>query len=101
MNRLPIRRETTVIQPPRFVLPFVFRAFLLDLNSLFVQAKRRADRERIPCRIARAHQVFPYTLMADYPGNSRQPSWHMTMIRDPVDRVSLGALVLCLAYSGV
>ncbi|CAM9586597.1 unnamed protein product [Scytosiphon promiscuus] len=50
------------------------------------KAKRRADRERIPCRIARVHQVFPYNLMADYPGNSRQPSWHMTMIRDPVDR---------------
>ncbi|CAN0014570.1 unnamed protein product, partial [Ectocarpus fasciculatus] len=25
--------------------------------------------------------------MSDYAGNSRQPFWHMSMIRDPVDRV--------------
>ncbi len=33
--------------------------------------------------------MFPYNLMTDYAGNSRQPSWYMSMIRDPIDRVSL------------
>lgn len=52
------------------------------------KAKLRADMERVPCKIAKVYQVFPYNLMSDYAGNSKQPFWHMSMIRDPVDRVS-------------
>ncbi|CAN0119894.1 unnamed protein product [Ectocarpus sp. 12 AP-2014] len=53
-----------------------------------IKAKRRAHREQTPCKIAKVYQVFPYNLMSDYAENSRQPFWHMSMIRDPVDRVS-------------
>lgn len=57
--------------------------------SSLIKAKRRAEKERVPCNIPKVYQVFPYNLMSDYVGNSRQPFWHMTMIRNPVDRVSL------------
>lgn len=52
--------------------------------------------ERVPCKIAKVYQVFPYNLMSDYVGNSKQPFWHMSMIRDPVDRVS--EPLLCAAF---
>ncbi|CAM9761331.1 unnamed protein product, partial [Ectocarpus sp. 4 AP-2014] len=52
-----------------------------------IKAKRRAHREQTPCKIAKVYQVFPYNLMSDYAGNSRQPFWHISMIRDPVDRI--------------
>lgn len=41
--------------------------------------------------------MFPYNLMSDYAGNSKQPSWYMSMIRDPIDRVSLP--LRCVALS--
>lgn len=62
-------------------------------SSLAFQAKHRADRERVPCKIRKVYQVFPYNLMADYVGNSKQPFWHMSMIRNPVDRVSAAPLL--------
>lgn len=52
------------------------------------QARRRAGKEWLPCKINKVWQVFPYNLMGDYASNSKQPSWFMSVIRDPVDRVS-------------
>lgn len=54
----------------------------------------------MPCKIAKVYQVFPYNLMSDYVANSKQPFWHMTMIRDPVDRVrvSLVTAILFIAF---